>query len=102
MVNSTMFSFYCSTSIYEQAQRLQLQKQTEPTSSDNQLKQKIKCPCCNATLTNMTIRKKNHTLRYYVCPKNMNASRFVCRFKGIENAQTLEDKVLEILQLLSK
>ncbi|MEJ7363438.1 zinc ribbon domain-containing protein, partial [Staphylococcus epidermidis] len=44
---------------------------------------------------NMTIRKKNHTLRYYVCPKNMNASRFVCDFKGI-NAQTLEDKVLEV------
>ncbi len=43
----------------------------------------------------MTIRKKNHTLRYYVCPKNMNASRFVCDFKGI-NAQTLEDKVLEV------
>ncbi|MDU3950206.1 MAG: recombinase family protein, partial [Staphylococcus epidermidis] len=40
-------------------------------------------------------RKKNHTLRYYVCPKNMNASRFVCDFKGI-NAQTLEDKVLEV------
>ncbi|HEB0088779.1 TPA: zinc ribbon domain-containing protein, partial [Staphylococcus aureus] len=65
------------------------------TSSDNQLKQKIKCPCCNTTLTNMTVRKKNHTLRYYVCPKNMNASRFVCDFKGI-NAQTLEDKVLEV------
>lgn len=32
----------------------------------------------------------------------MNASRFVCDFKGI-NAQTLEDKVLESVQrLLSK
>ncbi|HDF5163295.1 TPA: recombinase family protein [Staphylococcus aureus] len=90
-----MFPSIVSTSIYEQAQRLRLQKQTKQTSSDNQLKQKIKCPCCNATLTNMTIRKKNHTLRYYVCPKNMNASRFVCDFKGI-NAQTLEDKVLEV------
>ncbi|HCX9839906.1 recombinase RecA [Staphylococcus aureus] len=90
-----MFPSIVSTSIYEQAQRLRLQKQTKQTPSDNQLKQKIKCPCCNATLTNMTIRKKNHTLRYYVCPKNMNASRFVCDFKGI-NAQTLEDKVLEV------
>ena len=58
---------------------------------------KIKCPCCNATLTNMTVRKKNHILRYYVCPKNLNASRFVCDFKGI-NAQTLEDKVLKVCQ----
>lgn len=90
-----MFPSIVSTSIYEQAQRLRSQKQIKQTSSDNQLKQKIKCPCCNATLTNMTIRKKNHTLRYYVCPKNMNASRFVCDFKGI-NAQTLEDKVLEV------
>ncbi|MBE7322959.1 cassette chromosome recombinase CcrA [Staphylococcus capitis] len=90
-----MFPSIVSTSIYEQAQRLRSQKQTKQTPSDNQLKQKIKCPCCNATLTNMTIRKKNHTLRYYVCPKNMNASRFVCDFKGI-NAQTLEDKVLEV------
>lgn len=90
-----MFPSIVSTSIYEQAQRLRSQKQTKQTPSDNQLKQKIKCPCCNATLTNMTVRKKNHTLRYYVCPKNMNASRFVCDFKGI-NAQTLEDKVLEV------
>ncbi|HAR2840076.1 TPA: recombinase family protein [Staphylococcus aureus] len=90
-----MFPSIVSTSIYEQAQRLRLQKQTKQTSSDNQLKQKINCPCCNATLTNMTVRKKNHILRYYVCPKNMNASRFVCDFKGI-NAQTLEDKVLEV------
>ncbi|HHW6001471.1 TPA: cassette chromosome recombinase CcrA [Staphylococcus aureus] len=90
-----MFPSIVSTSIYEQAQRLRSQKQTKQTPSDNQLKQKIKCQCCNATLTNMTVRKKNHTLRYYVCPKNMNASRFVCDFKGI-NAQTLEDKVLEV------
>ena len=90
-----MFPSIVSTSIYEQAQRLRLQKQTKQTSSDNQLKQKINCPCCNATLTNMTVRKKNHILRYYVCPKNMNASRFVCDFKGI-NAQTFEDKVLEV------
>ncbi|HHD6730680.1 TPA: recombinase family protein, partial [Staphylococcus aureus] len=90
-----MFPSIVSANVYEQAQRLRLQKQTKQTSSDNQLKQKIKCPCCNATLTNMTVRKKNHILRYYVCPKNMNASRFVCDFKGI-NAQTLEDKVLEV------
>ena len=90
-----MFPSIVSTSIYEQAQRLRSQKQIKQTSSDNQLKQKIKCPCCNATLTNIIVRKKNHTLRYYVCPKNMNASRFVCDFKGI-NAQTLEDKVLEV------
>ena len=92
-----MFPSIVSTSIYEQAQRLRLQKQTKQTPSDNQLKQKIKCPCCNATLTNMTIRKKNHTLRYYVCPKNLNASRFVCEFKGI-NAQELEISVLTTCQ----
>lgn len=45
----------------------------------------------------MTIRKKNHTLRYYVCPQNLNASRFVCEFKGI-NAQALEASVLSTCQ----
>lgn len=53
-----MFPSIVSANVYEQAQRLRLQKQTKQTSSDNQLKQKIKCPCCNATLTNMTIRKR--------------------------------------------
>ena len=62
-----------------------------------QLKQKVKCPYCGSTLTNMTIRKKHHTLRYYVCPQNMNASRFVCAFKGI-NAQVLETSVLATCQ----
>ena len=92
-----MFPSIVSANVYEQAQRLRSQKQTKQTPSDNQLKQKIKCPCCNATLTNMTVRKKNHILRYYVYPKNLNASRFVCDFKGI-NAQTLEDKVLKVCQ----
>ncbi len=87
-----MFPSIVSTSIYV-ARHFGLQT-NQQTSSDNQLKQKIKCPCCNATLTNITIRKKNHTLRYRR-PKSTNASRFVCDFKGI-NAQTLEDKVLEV------
>ncbi|MCE3404786.1 recombinase family protein, partial [Staphylococcus aureus] len=40
---------------------------------------------------------KKHTLRYYICPKNMNESRFVCSFKGI-NAQKLEVQVLATCQ----
>ncbi len=86
-----------SISIYEQAQAIRAQKHTKRTPSSNQLKQKIKCPCCGSTLTNMTIRKKNHTLRYYVCPQNLNASRFICDFKGI-NAENLEKQVLESCQ----
>ena len=86
-----------STSIYEKAQAIRSQKQLKQTSSANRLKQKIKCPFCNSTLTNMTIRKKHRTLRYYVCPQNMNASRFVCEFKGI-NAQSLEASVLATCQ----
>ena len=86
-----------STSIYEQAQAIRSQKQLKRTSSANRLKQKIKCPYCGSTLTNMTIRKKHHALRYYVCPQNMNASRFVCEFKGI-NAQALEASVLSTCQ----
>lgn len=92
-----MFPSIVSTSIYEQAQAIRSQKHTKRTPSSNQLKQKIKCPCCDSTLTNMTIRKKNHTLRYYVCPQNLNASRFVCEFKGI-NAQALEASVLSTCQ----
>ncbi len=92
-----MFPSIVSTNIYEQAQAIRSQKHTKWTPSSNQLKQKIKCPCCGSTLTNMTIRKKHHTLRYYVCPQNMNASRFVCAFKGI-NAQVLETSVLETCQ----
>lgn len=92
-----MFPSIVSTSIYEQAQAIRSQKHTKRTPSSNQLKQKIKCPCCGSTLTNMTIRKKNHTLRYYVYPQNLNASRFVCEFKGI-NAQALEASVLSTCQ----
>src|SRR5699024_9976886 len=88
-----MFPSIVSTNIYEQAQAIRSQKQLKRTSSANQLKQKIKCPCCGSTLTNMTIRKKHHTLRYYVCPQNLNASRFVCELKW-SNAQALEASVL--------
>ncbi|WP_210143356.1 recombinase family protein [Staphylococcus sp. GDY8P193P] len=86
-----------STTIYEEAQSMRMKKQRDRIPSENQLKQKIKCPYCGSTLTNMTIRKKHHTLRYYVCPQNMNASRFVCAFKGI-NAQVLETSVLATCQ----
>ncbi|MDT4051844.1 recombinase family protein [Staphylococcus arlettae] len=92
-----MFPSIVSTNIYEQAQAIRSQKHTKRTPSDNQLQKKIKCPYCGSTLTNMTIRKKHHTLRYYVCPQNMNASRFVCAFKGI-NAQVLETSVLATCQ----
>src|SRR5699024_7777175 len=84
-------------SSYEQAQILRSEKHVKRTPSANQLKQKIKCPCCGATLTNMTIRKNQHTLRYYVCPQNMNAARFVCDFKGI-NAKDIETSVLTTCQ----
>lgn len=86
-----------STTIYEEAQSMRMKKQRDRIPSENQLKQKIKCPYCGSTLTNMTIRKKHHTLRYYVCPQNMNTSRFVCAFKGI-NAQVLETSVLATCQ----
>ncbi|HAR3602902.1 MULTISPECIES: cassette chromosome recombinase CcrA [Staphylococcus] len=89
-----MFPSIVSTSIYEQAQAIRVNKQVKRTPSANLLKQKIKCPYCGSTLTNMAIRKTNHSLRYYVCPKNMNASRFICDFKGI-NAENLEKQVLE-------
>lgn len=89
-----MFPSIVSTSIYEQAQAIRVNKQVKRTPSANLLKQKIKCPYCGSTLTNMAIRKTNHSLRYYVCPKNMNASRFICDFKSI-NAENLEKQVLE-------
>ncbi len=92
-----MFPSIVSTNIYEQAQAIRSQKHTKRTPSDNQLQKKIKCPYCGSTLTNMTIRKKHHMLRYYTCPQNMNASSFVCAFKGI-NAQVLETSVLETCQ----
>ncbi|MEB7403957.1 recombinase family protein [Mammaliicoccus sciuri] len=86
-----------STTIYEHAQAIRNKKQFHCIPSENKLKQKIKCPYCGSTLSNMTIRKTNHSLRYYVCPKNMNASRFACDFKGI-NAENLEKQVLESCQ----
>ena len=52
-----MFPSIVSTSIYEQAQRLRLQN--KPNRHLRIINSnKIKCPCCNATLTNMTIRKR--------------------------------------------
>lgn len=92
-----MFPSIVSVSLYEYAQKVRNQRQVKRRSSDNQLKQKIKCPYCHSTLTNMTVRKPNHSLRYYVCPQNMNNARFVCEFKGI-NAQELETSVLAICQ----
>ncbi|PTK19831.1 cassette chromosome recombinase CcrA, partial [Staphylococcus hominis] len=92
-----MFPAIVSTTIYEEAQVIRTQKQVKRKPSENQLKQKIKCPYCHSTLTNMTVRKPNHSLRYYVCPQNMNNARFVCEFKGI-NAQELETSVLATCQ----
>ncbi|RIM54561.1 cassette chromosome recombinase CcrA [Staphylococcus capitis] len=92
-----MFPAIVSTTIYEEAQVIRTQKQVKRKPSENQLKQKIKCPYCHSTLTNMTVRKPDHSLRYYVCPQNMNNARFVCEFKGI-NAQELETSVLATCQ----
>src|SRR5699024_4516713 len=92
-----MFPAIVSTTIYEEAQVTQTQKQVKRKPSENQLKQKIKCPYCHSTLTNITVRKTDHSLRYYVCPQNMNNARFVCEFKGI-NAQELETSVLATCQ----
>ncbi|MEB5760054.1 cassette chromosome recombinase CcrA [Mammaliicoccus sciuri] len=92
-----MFPSIISKAMYKNAQAIRVNKQVQRTPSANLLKQKIKCPYCSSTLTNMTIRKTNHSLRYYVCPKNMNASRFICDFKGI-NAENLEKQVLESCQ----
>lgn len=92
-----MFPAIVSTTIYEEAQVTRTQKQVKRKPSENQLKQKIKCPYCHSTLTNMTVRKPDHSLRYYVCPQNMNNACFVCEFKGI-NAQELETSVLATCQ----
>lgn len=92
-----MFPSIISKAMYKNAQAIRVNKQVKRTPSANLLKQKIKCPYCGSTLTNMTITKTNHSLRYYVCPKNMNASRFICDFKGI-NAENLEKQVLESCQ----
>ncbi|WP_204179876.1 MULTISPECIES: recombinase family protein [unclassified Staphylococcus] len=93
----SMFPSIISKAMYKNAQAIRNKKQLHCIPSENQLKQKIKCPCCGSTLTNMTIRKTNHSLRYYVCPKNMNASHFICDFKGV-NAENLEKQVLESCQ----
>ncbi|WP_145459487.1 cassette chromosome recombinase CcrA [Staphylococcus pettenkoferi] len=92
-----MFPAIVSATIYEEAQVIRTQKQVKRKPSENQLKQKIKCPYCHSTLTNMTVRKPDHSLRYYVCPQNVNNARFVCEFKGI-NAQELETSVLATCQ----
>ena len=92
-----MFPPIISKAMYKKAQAIRVNKQVQRTPSANLLKQKIKCPCCRSTLTNMTISKKQHTLRYYVCPRNMNESRFVCDFKGI-NAKDIETSVLKTCQ----
>ncbi|WP_353421472.1 cassette chromosome recombinase CcrA [Staphylococcus delphini] len=92
-----MFPSIISKAMYKNAQAIRVNKQVKRTPSANLLKQKIKCPYCGSTLTNMTIRKTNYSLRYYVCPKNMNTSRFACDFKGI-NAKNLEKQVLETCQ----
>lgn len=94
-LHDNMFLAIVSTTIYEEAQAMRKQKQVERKPSKNRLKQKIKCPYCHSTLTNVTIRKPNRSLRYYVCSQNMNNARFVCNFKGI-NAQELEKQVLDI------
>ncbi len=58
-----MFPAIVSTTIYEEAQVTRTQKQVKRKPSENQLKQKIKCPYCHSTLTNMTVRKPDHSLR---------------------------------------
>lgn len=78
---------------FEEAQERRIHKQHNRSNSRNKLKRRIKCPYCQSTLTNLTIKKKHHSLRYYVCPKNMNEAYHTCPFKGI-NAQMIETEVL--------
>ncbi len=78
---------------FEEAQERRIHKQHNRSNSRNKLKRRIKCPYCQSTLTNLTIKKEKHSLRYYVCPKNMNEAYHTCPFKGI-NAQEFESKVL--------
>lgn len=78
---------------FEEAQERRIHKQHNRSNSRNKLKQRIKCPYCQSTLTNLTIKKEKHSLRYYVCPKNMNEAYHMCPFKGI-NAQMIETEVL--------
>lgn len=82
-----------SENTFDTAHNIRKNKQTNRIPSQNLLQRKIKCPCCGSTLTNMTVRKQENNLRYYVCPSNMNEARFVCHFKGI-NAPILEEQVL--------
>lgn len=79
---------------FEQAQQRRLNKHHKQHISENKLKKLLKCPYCQSTLTNLTIKKANHSLRYYVCPRNMNEAYHTCPFKGI-NALELESKVLD-------
>ncbi|MCG2180101.1 recombinase family protein [Staphylococcus epidermidis] len=79
--------------IFEEAQECRIHKQYNRSNSRNKLKRRIKCPYCQSTLTNLTIKKENHSLRYYVCPKNMNEAYHTCSFKGM-NAQTIESEIL--------
>ncbi|MDS3873714.1 cassette chromosome recombinase CcrA [Staphylococcus hominis] len=78
---------------FEEAQERRIHKQHNRSNSRNKLKRRIKCPYCQSTLTNLTIKKENYSLHYYVCPKNMNDAYRTCPFKGI-NAPELESKVL--------
>ncbi|WP_226386117.1 cassette chromosome recombinase CcrA [Staphylococcus sp. Marseille-Q1834] len=80
---------------FEEAQERRIHKQYNRSHSRNKLKRRIKCPYCQSTLTNLTIKKENHSLHYYICPKNMNEAYHTCPFKGI-NAQMIETEVLNI------
>ncbi|SII92401.1 recombinase [Mycobacteroides abscessus subsp. abscessus] len=79
---------------FEEAQERRIHKQLNRSNSRNKLKRRIKCPYCQSTLTNLTIKKENYSLRYYVCPKNMNDAYRTCPFKSI-NAPELESEVLD-------
>lgn len=68
---------------FEEAQERRIHKQLNRSNSRNKLKRRIKCPYCQSTLTNLTIKKENYSLRYYVCPKNMNDAYRTCPFKSI-------------------
>ena len=78
--------------MFEEAQERRIHKQHNRSNSRNKLKRRIKCPYCQSTLTNLTIKRET-LLRYYVCPKNMNEAYHTCPFKGI-NAQMIETEVL--------
>lgn len=79
---------------FEEVQQRRLNKHHKQYISENKLKKLLRCPYCQSTLTNLTIKKENYSLRYYVCPKNMNDAYRTCPFKGI-NAPELESEVLD-------